>query len=135
MAEMMGYPRTPLFPGQTYLGQLDQIISVLGTPHRDDIMGHEKALNYMKTLPYKSGVDFRQKYPNASHHALDLLSKLLTFNPNKRITVDQALEHPYFANGRIYEPLCEKFEFKVDESMTDFKQIIYDLILRYKQTT
>ena len=34
-------------------------------------------------------------FPNAPEDALDLLTKLLQFNPNKRITAEQALEHPY----------------------------------------
>ena len=37
--------------------------------------------------------------------ALDLLDKLLTFNPNKRITVEQALAHPYLE--QYYDPSDE----------------------------
>ena len=34
-------------------------------------------------------------YPNANPLAIDLLDKCLTFNPRKRITVEEALAHPY----------------------------------------
>ena len=34
--------------------------------------------------------------------ALDVLEKMLTFNPNKRITVDEALAHPYLE--QYYDP-------------------------------
>ena len=37
--------------------------------------------------------------------ALDLLDKMLTFNPNKRITVEQALAHPYLE--QYYDPTDE----------------------------
>ena len=37
--------------------------------------------------------------------ALDLLDKMLTFNPNKRITVEEALAHPYLE--QYYEPQDE----------------------------
>eukprot|EP00741_Cyanophora_paradoxa_P008538 tig00001339_g8263.t1 len=46
-----------------------------------------------------------QLLPNASPLALDLLQKMLVFNPAKRITVEAALEHPYFAQMR--DPLDE----------------------------
>ena len=39
-------------------------------------------------------------FPKASDDALDLLTKLLQFNPNKRYTVDQCLAHPYFKEYR-----------------------------------
>lgn len=50
--------------------------------------------------------------PLASHHcktfvfvALDLLDKMLTFNPHKRIEVEQALAHPYLE--QYYDPSDE----------------------------
>jgi serine/threonine protein kinase len=54
-------------------------------------------------------------FKNADPEALDLMEKMLTFNPAKRITVDEALEHPYFASIRSRE--CErgcsrKFDFR-----------------------
>ena len=40
---------------------------------------------------------WQSKYPDASPLAIDLLSKLLAFNPKKRITVSEAIRHEYFA--------------------------------------
>lgn len=37
--------------------------------------------------------------------ALDLLDKMLTFNPNKRIEVEEALAHPYLE--QYYDPTDE----------------------------
>jgi len=39
-------------------------------------------------------MDFRRLFKHASVDAIDLLSKMLVFDPKKRITVDEALAHP-----------------------------------------
>jgi serine/threonine protein kinase len=38
----------------------------------------------------------QQLIPNASEHAIDLMQKMMIFDPQKRITPVQALKHPYF---------------------------------------
>jgi len=49
-----------------------------------------------------------QLFPNASEQAADLLHKLLEFNPDKRITAEEALRHPYLAqfHNPADEPSC-----------------------------
>ena len=36
-------------------------------------------------------------FPSASDEALDMMNTLLKFNPTKRLSVEEALKHPYVA--------------------------------------
>lgn len=54
----------------------------------------------------------RKQYNEGSHHvsyflltALDLLDRMLTFNPDKRITIEESLAHPYLE--QYYDPADE----------------------------
>ena len=47
---------------------------------------------------------FHQEFPTANPHALDLLDRMLQFDPRQRISVDDALNHPYLASFRGDEP-------------------------------
>jgi serine/threonine protein kinase len=54
--------------------------------------------------------------------ALDLLEKMLCFNPTKRITVEQALEHPYMESLHSPEDEvgCDKaFDFGFESQVLD----------------
>jgi mitogen-activated protein kinase 1/3 len=138
MAEMLGEKRKPLFPGKTYLNQLDLILNVTGTPRQDEIHACKKAMTYMKTLPVKPKADLSKKYPNANPLAIDLLGKLLTFDPLKRITVEEALAHPYLADFHDpeEEPVCEeKFLFSLDNSVetSEIKHMMYNEILKWHE--
>lgn len=64
-----------------------------------------QARNYLQSLPYKPKVPWTSLFPNADPRALDLLDKMLTFNPNKRIVVEDALAHPYLE--QYYDPADE----------------------------
>lgn len=48
---------------------------------------------------------FRAIFPDASPLAIDLMEKMLQFNPAKRITVEDALAHPYLA--QLHDPASE----------------------------
>lgn len=74
-----------------------------------------------------------------SYSAIDLLQRMLVFDPKKRITVDEALQHPYLhdLHSDADEPKAKPvryvdFEFE-DKNLTlqQFKDLIYEEILLY----
>jgi serine/threonine protein kinase len=74
------------------------IFDVIGTPSWDDMehVTNSKAKSYLKTLPPKPRSDFAVKFPSCDPGALDLLQKMLQFDPAKRISVKDAIKHPFF---------------------------------------
>jgi len=109
--------RRALFPGRTcfpfsadnnplaYTDQLDQlnvIFDVIGTPSKDEIekIDNDRARSYLRSLPFKPKIDLPRRFAGADPQAVDLLQKLLFFDPSKRFTAKQALEHPYLAEFR-----------------------------------
>jgi len=59
-----------------------------------------QAKKYLKSLHNYQGKDFQKIYPAADPLALDLLRHLLQFNPEKRYTAEQALNHDFFKSIR-----------------------------------
>lgn len=139
--------RRAIFPGKHYLDQLNHILGVLGSPSPEDLecIINEKVLiiflcliffniiiliqyiynykilfqarNYLQSLPYKPKVPWTSLFPNADLRALDLLDKMLTFNPNKRIVVEDALAHPYLE--QYYDPADEVYFLLLDIKYLD----------------
>lgn len=62
----------------------------------------QQARKYLESLPFKPKVPWTRLFQNADPNALDLLDKMLTFNPYNRITVEDALAHPYLE--QYYDP-------------------------------
>lgn len=100
----------PLFPGQDEIDQIHKIHNILGTPS-DKILNKFKkhASAHMDfNFPKKKGTGLRKLLPNASPDCLDLLEKMLAYNPDDRITSRQALRHPYFKELRDKERMSAK---------------------------
>jgi len=95
LAEMLD--EKPLFAGEDYDHQLTLILDTLGTPLTDDLnaIKSKRARQYIRNLPSKPEVPWKELFPKASNLAHDTLEKLLAFNPNKRMSVEGALKHPY----------------------------------------
>ncbi|KAK4049083.1 mitogen activated protein kinase [Microbotryomycetes sp. JL221] len=77
--------------------QLTLILEVLGTPSLEDFyaISSHRSRDYLRAMPFRTKRPFSTLFPNANPLALDLLEKCLTFNPAKRISVEDALTHPY----------------------------------------
>lgn len=120
MAELM--QGQPLFPGESGIDQLVEIIKVLGTPSREQIKTMNP--NYMEhkfpqIRPHPFSKVFRPRTPP---EAIDLISHLLEYTPSARLTAIEAMTHPFFdelrspnvqmPNGRDVPPL---FDFTREE--------------------
>ncbi|TFY78360.1 hypothetical protein EWM64_g5650 [Hericium alpestre] len=142
LAEMLS--GKPLFPGRDYHHQLTLILDVLGTPTLDEFYAitTRRSRDYIRALPFRKKKPFAQLFPNASPLAVDFLTKTLTFDPKKRITVEQALAHPYLEayhdpdDEPVAPPLDpEFFEFdlhKDDISREQLKELLYEEIVTFK---
>nr|CDJ88917.1 Serine threonine protein kinase-related domain containing protein [Haemonchus contortus]CDJ88918.1 Serine threonine protein kinase-related domain containing protein [Haemonchus contortus] len=131
LAEM--FNNRPLFPGKHYIDQLNLILCALGSPSHEDLqfIFNMKARAFLARLPQRPKQPWSSLYPDADPDALDLLDKLLTFNPQKRIDIDQALAHPYFEqyHDPTDEPVCEEpftYEMELDDLPKDkLKELIW----------
>ncbi|KAG0709255.1 kinase-like protein [Suillus ampliporus] len=131
----------PLFKGKDYVDQLNKILDVLGTPEEEVInrIGSDKAQLYIRSLPVKKAVPLWKLLPTADAQALDLLQKMLTFDPSTRISVPEALAHPWLASyhEETDEPDCPtKFEKWRDieklETLEDFRKALWEEIEDYR---
>ncbi|KAJ4951519.1 hypothetical protein NE237_028351 [Protea cynaroides] len=111
--------REPLFPGKDYLHQLRLITLLLGSPDDSSLwfLQSDIVRKYVRQLLQYPPQQFSAKFPNMSPEAVDLLEKMLVFDPNRRITVDEALRHPYLSSLHDIndEPVCPRpfcFDFE-----------------------
>ncbi|KAM5568148.1 cyclin-dependent kinase G-2 [Rosa sericea] len=102
MAELLS--KEPLFNGKTEFEQLDKIFKILGTPNETIWPGFSKLPGVKVNFVKHQYNLLRKKFPATSftgspvltEAGFDLLNKLLTYDPEKRITADAALNHEWF---------------------------------------
>ena len=134
----------PLFPGRDYHHQLSLILDVLGTPTLEEFyaINSRRSRDYLRAMPFRKRKPFALLLPNASPAALNFLERTLTFDPKKRMAVEEALAHPYLEayHDPTDEPSCAPipesfFDFdmqKEDISREELKQLLFDEICTLK---
>lgn len=131
----------PLFPGSSTINQIEKIMATIPRPTKEDIASIRSAygssvLDKAGSKPKKTMEDLMEDAPK---DAIDLCRKLLQFNPDKRITADEALRHPYVSrfhnpkeeislNYDVVPPLSDDVQLTVDEYRTK----LYEMIMQKK---
>ncbi|CAB3262133.1 unnamed protein product [Arctia plantaginis] len=93
------HTRKPLLPGSSDSHQLSSIFRLIGRPSREE--WPENASVMLDSFPAYKPMDLQEIIPRIHPHALEIIKGMLVFDPAKRLTALDCLEHPYFTE----EPL------------------------------
>jgi len=95
----------PLFPGQNEMDQIQKIHNVLGTPPPELLARKFKqnASHMDFNFPEKKGTGIDRLIPHADTELVELMKKLVRYDPDERILARQALKDPYFRELRDAE--------------------------------
>lgn len=122
----------PIFPGESASDQLVEIIKILGTPTKAQILEMNPEYNEFRfpiIKPYPWQKVFRNKIVNDEF--IDFLSKLLAYEPNIRLKPLKSLLHPFFDELRDYNTKLpngdalpkDLFFFSEEETNSDPKTV------------
>uniref|UniRef100_A0A1I7UL37 Protein kinase domain-containing protein n=1 Tax=Caenorhabditis tropicalis TaxID=1561998 RepID=A0A1I7UL37_9PELO len=102
MAEL--YRRCPLFKGEGQINMINKIINVLGKPTLEEwpTMNELPAMSMIE-LSGPDSKNFENAIPNASKKSLDLIQNMIMFDPARRFSASQVLQHAYFKTEDISE--------------------------------
>ncbi|KAF8915017.1 mitogen activated protein kinase [Mucidula mucida] len=131
----------PLFPGKDHVNQFSIITELLGTPPDDVIetIASENTLRFVQGLPKRDRVPFSSKLRTTDPDALDLLEKMLVFDPRKRINATECLGHEYVQP--YHDPSDEpdakqKFDWSFNDAdlpVDTWKVMMYSEILEFHE--
>lgn len=88
----------PIFPGESSVDQLIEIIKILGTPTKEQMLKMNPNCNefkFPKITAYTLEKMFKKK-TTLDRKLLDLVTRMLEYVPSQRITPLEAMEHNYF---------------------------------------
>jgi protein kinase len=116
MAEL--YLLRPLFPGTSEADELYKICSVIGTPKQSDWqegyrLAHTIGFRFPQFVPTPVETIIR----HASVEACQIMTNLMSWDPNKRMTATQCLQHPYFSATQM--PVEQGTPMSVKENVSN----------------
>uniref|UniRef100_H9GHV5 Stress-activated protein kinase JNK n=4 Tax=Amniota TaxID=32524 RepID=H9GHV5_ANOCA len=144
-----------LFPGTDHIDQWNKVIEQLGTPCPEFMKKLQPTVRtYVENRPKYAGYSFEKLFPDVlfpvdSEHnkfkasqARDLLSKMLVIDASKRISVDEALQHPYI--NVWYDPseaeapppkIPDKQLDEREHTIEEWKELIYNEVIELEEKT
>ncbi|XP_078441776.1 cyclin-dependent kinase F-4-like [Wolffia australiana] len=103
MAEL--FTLRPLFPGSSEADEIYKICTVIGSPNHNSWAEGLRLAGEMKyQFPQFSGVALSEIIPSASDDAISLITRLCSWDPRKRPSAVEALQHPFFQPCLCYIP-------------------------------
>jgi mitogen-activated protein kinase 15 len=132
----------PMFPGKSTMNQLERIIEVTGRPSKADMTAIRSKFTttMLDSLNIKPQKALNALFPAASTEALDLLRKLLQFNPEKRLDSAAALRHPYLAQFHnpddepvLSRPITISMDDNKRSSISAYRKYLYKKIVQRKK--
>ncbi|XP_047633816.1 mitogen-activated protein kinase 9 isoform X2 [Phacochoerus africanus] len=142
-----------IFQGTDHIDQWNKVIEQLGTPSAEFMKKLQPTVrNYVENRPKYPGIKFEELFPDwifpseserdkiKTNQARELLSKMLVIDPDKRISVDEALRHPYITvwydpaeaeapPPQIYDAQLEEREHAIEE----WKELIYKEVMDWEE--
>uniref|UniRef100_A0A8C1S4K3 Stress-activated protein kinase JNK n=1 Tax=Cyprinus carpio TaxID=7962 RepID=A0A8C1S4K3_CYPCA len=148
----MGY-QANVGTSYAYIDQWNKVIEQLGTPSQEFMMKlNQSVRTYVENRPRYTGYSFEKLFPDVlfpadSEHnklkasqARDLLSKMLVIDASKRISVDEALQHPYinvwYDPAEVEAPPPLIIDKQLDErehTVEEWKELIFKEVLDWEE--
>jgi mitogen-activated protein kinase 15 len=131
-----------IFPGNSTLNQIERILELTGKPKPEDVESIESPLaaNILSQINVSKKKTFQSFFANSSDCALDLLKKLLLFNPSNRLTAEEALKHKYveqFASPDEEIACRDVIKISMDDnkkfSIKEYREALYSDIAKRKK--
>ncbi|CAF1296897.1 unnamed protein product [Adineta ricciae] len=141
-----------IFPGSDHIDQWNKIIEQLGTPPREFLSRLQPTVrNYVENRPKYTGYPLERLFPDqlfppdseqsklTASLARDLLGRMLIIDPDRRMSVDEALNHPYinvwFEDSEVNAPAPGQYNHMVDErefTVDQWKELIFHEVIQYE---
>lgn len=97
--------KKPLFPGDSEIDQLFKTFQILGTPTKDEWNNLDALPHFQSAFPkWKRKEPLRLLFKD-SEDATDLITRMLIYDPFKRISATEAMRHCYFEDHKKRQTL------------------------------